>query len=235
MLSSLRTIPTFPRFLHGANNINLFDDDDASYHHLATGGARNQFPFPRSPRIDIQTFSGSDDILNWLNHVEHHFDIQRIQEWDKLTFCKFYLRDDALLWWRWLEGQHGGAISWAYFREQIVAQYGHNELSDLLAGLSNLKQTSNIVDYHLQFNKISHLIQKIEEIHLVSLFLAGLRPEIDLEVMLHKPINIMHTYRLSGAREEIHLDSRITEANAAQIIAFLRFTKFIYSLYREFR
>lgn len=47
------------------------------------------------------------------------------------------------------------------------------------------------------------MVQKIDESHLVSLFIAGLKPEIKLEVQVNKPLNVMAAYRVATAREAI--------------------------------
>ena len=44
-------------------------------------------------------------MLNWLYQMEHLFAIHETPMEEKVEFWVFYLRDDALVWWRWLQKQ----------------------------------------------------------------------------------------------------------------------------------
>ena len=58
----------------------------------------------------------------------------------RVEFRVFYLRVDALVWWRWVQKQKG-CVSWSEFHEEMVMQFGPHELDDQMAALANLKQT----------------------------------------------------------------------------------------------
>lgn len=43
-------------------------------------------------------------MINWLYQIEHYFAIHDYMgEIEKVDFCKFYLKDDALVWYQWFE------------------------------------------------------------------------------------------------------------------------------------
>ena len=93
-------------------------------------------------------FKGDGDILNWLYQLEHVFTIHHTPVEDRVEFCVFYLQGEALLWWRWLEKQKGGSVTWPEFYDEMILQYGPDDLDDPLAALANLKQTGSVQEYH---------------------------------------------------------------------------------------
>ena len=68
-------------------------------------------------------FNGGGDVLNWLYQMEHMFATHETPLEERVEFCVFYLRDDVLVWWRWLEKQKGGCITWSEFYEEMVKQF----------------------------------------------------------------------------------------------------------------
>jgi len=123
---------------------------------------------------------------------------------DKVEFCVFYLRDEALIWWRWLQRQNGGHISWTEFCEEMRLQFGPDELDDPMAALANLKQTGSVQEYHKAFIKVAHLIE-VSEKHVINLFLIGLKEDLRAKVKLDKPTTKVSVYRSTSARDAITL------------------------------
>ena len=64
-----------------------------------------KLPMPKHPKVEIPTFRGEGDILNWLYQLEHVFAIHHTPIEDRVEFCVFFLQGEALLWWRWLENR----------------------------------------------------------------------------------------------------------------------------------
>ena len=48
--------------------------------------------------MDIPMFNGSNDVLNWLYQIKYLFAIHEIPLEERVKFCVFYLREDALVW-----------------------------------------------------------------------------------------------------------------------------------------
>lgn len=64
----------------------------------------SKFPFPKTPKMEIPVYKGEGDVLCWLYQLEHYFSIQNsLNELEKVDFCKFFLKEDALIWFQWLE------------------------------------------------------------------------------------------------------------------------------------
>ena len=71
--------------------------------------------------------------------MEHLFTIHETPVDERVEFCVFYLRDDALVWWRWLEKQKG-FVTWPDFHGEMLLQYGPDELKDPMSALAKLKR-----------------------------------------------------------------------------------------------
>ena len=56
-------------------------------------------------------FKRDGDVLNWLYQLEHLFAIHNNPIENQVEFCLFYLKDEALIWWRWLQKQKGGSVT----------------------------------------------------------------------------------------------------------------------------
>ena len=121
-----------------------------------------------------------------------------------VEFCVFYLRNEDLIWWRWLQRQKRGHISWTEFRDEMRLQFGPDELDDPMAALANLKQTGSVQEYHRLFIKVTLLIE-VSEKHVISLFLARLKEDLRAKAKLGKPTTIVSAYRSACAREAITL------------------------------
>jgi len=50
--------------------------------------------------VDVPSFNGSGDVMNWLYQMEHLFILHEIPVEERVEFCVFYLRVDALVWWK---------------------------------------------------------------------------------------------------------------------------------------
>jgi len=73
--------------------------------HLVDLGVR--FSFPKNPKVDVPMFNGNGGVLNSLYQMEHLCAIHETPMEERVEFCVFYLRDDALVWWRWVQKQKG--------------------------------------------------------------------------------------------------------------------------------
>ena len=160
-----------------------------------------KLPMPKHPKVEIPIFRGDGDILNWLYQLEHVFAIHHTPIEDRVEFCVFFLQGEALLWWRWLEKQKG-SVTWPEFYEEMILQYGPDDLDDPLAALANLKQTGTVQEYHKSFIRLAHLVDESEK-NLISLFLSGLREDLRGKVKLDKPLTMVSAYRSAIARESI--------------------------------
>jgi len=108
-------------------------------------------------------------VLNWLYQMEHLFAIHETPIEDRLDFCVFFLKDEALVWWQWLQKQKGGDVTWPELCEEMRLQFRPDELDDPMTVLANLKQMGSVHDYHKAFIKLAYLVDDTKK-NLISLF-----------------------------------------------------------------
>ena len=177
-------------------------------------GNGTKLPLPKNPKVDIHVFNGEGDVLNWLHQIEHVFTIHCTHIEKRVEFCC----SGALVWWRWLEKQKGGYVSWPEFYEEMRLQYGPHELDDPMSALANLKQVGTVQEYHKSFIKVAHLVDDTEK-NLISLFLAGLKEDLRGKVKLDKPLAMVAAYKSACARESIiALDKKIAKWPSIRIL-----------------
>ena len=70
-----------------------------------------RFSLPKKLKVEVPMVNGGRDVLNWLYQMEHMFATHETPMEERVKFCVFYLRDDVLVWWRWLHKQKGGCIT----------------------------------------------------------------------------------------------------------------------------
>ena len=79
-----------------------------------SGATGVKLPLLKNPMVDIPMFNGTGDVLNWLYQMELVFTIHDTPMKERVEFCVFYPRQDALVWWRWFQKQKG-SVSWHEF------------------------------------------------------------------------------------------------------------------------
>jgi len=95
-------------------------------------------------------------------------------------------------------------VSWPDFYDEMLLQFGLDELDDPMATLANPKQTGTVSEYHNAFIKLAHLVDESEK-NLISLFLFGLKEDLRGKVKMNIPLSMVAAYRSACARESIAL------------------------------
>jgi len=102
-----------------------------------------------------------------------------------------------------------GFVSWPEFYDEMLLQFGPDELDDPMAALTNLKQTGSMSGYHRVFIKLAHLADDTEK-NLISLFMSELKEDLRGKVKINRPLTMVVAYRSASAQEMIsHTEKRI--------------------------
>ena len=81
-------------------------------------------------------------------------------------------------------------ISWIEFYNEILLQYGPDDLDDPMVALANLKQLGSVQECYKSFIGLAHLVDETEK-NLISLFLAGLREDLRVKVKVTMPVTMV--------------------------------------------
>ncbi|XP_020254010.1 uncharacterized protein LOC109831084 [Asparagus officinalis] len=169
---------------------------------------------PKSLRLDFPSFSGNENVIAWLEQVEQIFEYYDIKgdEWVKV--CSFYLREEALQWYRWLARNLEEFFQWEIFKEEIITRFGPSELSRPYDAFSTLKQTNTVRDYLGRFEQtLSLLDDQPSRRHILEKFIGGLKEELRYEVTASRPSSLKEAISLAKLFEDRLKNERKSRGN----------------------
>lgn len=103
--------------------------------------------------------------------------------------------------------EHCGQIAdWSKLYELMMAKYDKDQYQILLRQMDSLKQTSSLLEYQAAFEKLAHGIvlynPAIDDTFFVTRFVSGLREEIRVPFMLHRPGDVDTASALALIQEQ---------------------------------
>ncbi|KAI4975341.1 hypothetical protein ZWY2020_048948 [Hordeum vulgare] len=110
---------------------------------------------PRFAKLNLTTYDGTEDPLNWLNQCEQFFRGQRTLASDRTWLASYHLRGTAQTWYYALEQDEGGMPPWDRFRELCLLRFGPPIRGSRLAALGRLPFTSTVQDYADRFQALA--------------------------------------------------------------------------------
>jgi hypothetical protein len=136
-------------------------------------------------------FFDGDDVRIWLDNCESYFDMYQILEGPKINATSMHLKGKAI---------QIGVFDWRQFRAAVLNEFDGTSHADKMLELLTLTQTSSVVEYKAQFEKLAYYIKlfdkAISEMFLVTQFVLGLKPEIRNGVELQFPQTVCNTLNL---------------------------------------
>jgi hypothetical protein len=106
----------------------------------------------------------------------------RVQE--KLDAAVIALEDKALNWFVWWEEQTASR-TWDEFKLSLIRRFQPGIIQNPLGPLLNLKQKGTVMEFREQFEALVAPIRREERVMLDSIFLNGLKEEIQAELKLY--------------------------------------------------
>lgn len=138
---------------------------------------------PRGRKMEVPIFNG-DDAYAWIVRVERYFRLNEVLDEDKLNAVVLALEDRALNWYQWWEEQ-ATALTWEEFKKAVIGRFQPGLVQNPLGPLLSIKQTGSVMEYREKFELLIAPLRKEERVMLESIFLNGLKEEIQAELKLH--------------------------------------------------
>jgi len=73
------------------------------------------------PKIDMRKFDGKDP-TTWILQMEQFFDLNNVQNTQKVRTTTLYLEPNQFVWYQWL-GSRKQFFTWVIFTEELIAHY----------------------------------------------------------------------------------------------------------------
>ncbi|XP_071728214.1 uncharacterized protein [Rutidosis leptorrhynchoides] len=133
----------------------------------------------RVTKLDFPKFDG-DDVRGWIYRCNQFFTVDRVEDDDKVRIASIHMYKKALNWHQ---------------------QYTRIHVEDPLAELKHLRQTGTVEAYYDEFEQLLNKVD-ISVQQAISLFLAGLQKEIELNVRMFRPTSLEDAYSLAKLQED---------------------------------
>ena len=83
------------------------------------------------PKIDMRKFDGKDP-ATWILQMEQFFDLNNVQNTQKVRMETVYLEPNQFVWYQWLCTCRK-FITWEIFMEELIAHYEDTKSNTFLA------------------------------------------------------------------------------------------------------
>lgn len=134
--------------------------------------------------MEIPVFSG-DDPHGWIIRVERYFRINGVREREKLDAVVIAMEGRALNWFQWWEEQ-AAMRTWEEFKVAVKRRFCPALLNNPLGPLLSLKQEGTVMEFREKFELHMAPLNREERVMLESIFLNGLKIEIQAELKLYE-------------------------------------------------
>lgn len=152
-------------------------------HRRHGGGSRTKL-FESRRMLEIPIFKG-EDAYGWLVRIERYFHLNGVRVHDKLEATMLAMEDKALNWYQWWEEQTPSR-TWEEFKLVVMRRFQSGLLHNPMGPLLSLKQKGTVVEYMEKFEMMVAPLRREERVMLGSIFLNGLKEEIQAELKLHE-------------------------------------------------
>ncbi|XP_058769067.1 uncharacterized protein LOC131642924 [Vicia villosa] len=152
-------------------------------------------PTARSPKLELPMFDGSNP-LDWLFQADQFFSFYNLPPENRLSLISFYMKGDALSWFKWMHHNHL-LSDWFSFIRALELRFGPSTFDNHQAELFKLKQEGTVMEYQTKFEKLGNQVVGLSQEALLNCFISGLNPEIQHELAIHKPTYISQAIGLA--------------------------------------
>ncbi|KOM40257.1 hypothetical protein LR48_Vigan04g045500 [Vigna angularis] len=152
-------------------------------------------------RVELPVFEGGEP-WNWISRAEKFFEVQKVEEEEKLQLAFISMEGYAESWFRfWREKTKN--YSWEGLKRALGIRFGGGTRGTVYEKLSVIKQTGAVEDYIRDFEVLVGQTTQISEEQILGYFMAGLREEVGNHVRPHDPPDLMTTMRIARDVEKL--------------------------------
>ncbi|OMO69700.1 Retrotransposon gag protein [Corchorus olitorius] len=137
----------------------------------------------KPPRFNLTYFDGADP-QSWIFQAEQYFQIYAIPAHQKLTVASFFMIGEPRFQWMFRNHQ---LIDWPSFARALELRFSPSGHTKPQMALFKLRQTSTVAQYQKNFEILANQVQGLTDDHLMNLFVSGLKPTIQQEVVMFEP------------------------------------------------
>lgn len=173
-------------------------------------------PNSRAPqlRLDLPKFDGQDP-AGWLYRIEEYFSFYNTPHDERLRLIGLCMEGPASEWFRWMRG-NGLLLSWDDFISHIHVRFDPDHFEDYIGTLSKVQQTSTVLAYQSEFERLLNKVSGVSESTLLSVFISGLRPHLRRDLNLRRPTTLTMAFAMAREVATLHDESSFASSTAIQ-------------------
>ncbi|XP_050365571.1 uncharacterized protein LOC126784128 [Argentina anserina] len=150
-----------------------------------------------------------DDVVGWLAMAERYINAQHIPPEERVAAVAANFGPNPSLWMNFYE-QRNPNPTWEQFVVAFMAHFGGGTITDYKTALSHLLQTSSVDAFISEFTLLACRIPEWTNDDFLSMFLGGLKPEIQHDVRLLDPRTLADAQRMARRYERKLQDKAIS-------------------------
>lgn len=144
------------------------------------------------PKIDFLKFDGVNPRL-WREQCEFYFDIYGVSDSMKTRFATLNFVGSAAIWLQTVQLRRRFQ-TWEEMHQAVFAHFDKDQYPLHMKQLESLRQTGTVAEYQAKFEQLAHSIllynPSYDDVFFVTRFLRGLKEEIRVPLILHRPPNL---------------------------------------------
>lgn len=118
-------------------------------------------------------FYGSD-ASNWVSRVQYYFNHVMMLDAQRLHYAVMLCGNNDF-------------VTWQEFLEDVRHRFDRQSFKDYFGLIAKLTQTGTVLEYHDTFERYLNRVQGVPESKLLTLFVEGLKAEMQERLRLHRP------------------------------------------------
>ncbi|XP_050387420.1 uncharacterized protein LOC126803710 [Argentina anserina] len=190
----------YPPSTHPQPRPHLFHNNIPQLHNLQHQPQfQTQQHHYRPPKVELPRFMG-DDVSGWFAMAERYLNQQRISPEERIATVAAHLRPNPSLWMNFFE-QRNPYATWDQFRVAFLEQFGGGSITDYKTCISRLQQRSSVDAFISEFTVLACRIPDWHDNDFLSIFIGGLKPEIQHDVRIMDPTTLATAQRLARRLE----------------------------------
>ncbi|XP_042005724.1 uncharacterized protein LOC121754429 [Salvia splendens] len=162
--------------------------------------------FDKSDRVKMAAprFDGSD-ATNWVSRVQFYFNHLMMPDAQRLHYAVM-LFDPPASEWVFNYCANNEFVTWQEFLEDVRHRFDRQSFQDYFGLIAKLTQTGSVIEYHDTFERYLNRVQGVPERQLFTLFVGGLKPDMQERLRLHRPSSLAAAMALALELADTHYD-----------------------------
>ncbi|VFQ71975.1 unnamed protein product, partial [Cuscuta campestris] len=146
-------------------------------------------------KMDPPVTDGTDP-HTWLFKAKEFFEFNSIPDEKRLKVTGLMLDGAAVEWFRRMK-RNNLINTWADFEEQFKFRFDPEMYEDYFGLLSKLQQTTTVMAYQTEFERLMNKVEGVSEDTLISVFISGLKDPIRRELRVNRPTTLNGAFALA--------------------------------------